>query len=104
MKNSFKLTEKARYFIYTLLALVLCVGCHSDNNHYTNKEVKEFCDFDMSKTDWKIAKMNNGKYVLVDKKYYFKLEDKGGKYVTGNDTCYLKMRAYKWWMNSVVAN
>jgi len=98
MKN---LIKRVYFINIILLILFFNVGCHPDNSYFTNKEVKKYCDFDMSKTEYKISKLNNGKYVLVDKRG-FKVYGMNDNDVVGNDTCYIKMIACKWWENSVV--
>lgn len=75
------------------------VTCHLDDPAYTKKEVSKYCDFDISKTDYRIDTLNNGELILMRGKH--KVIDGGNNYVKGNDICYLKMRAFFFWENSV---
>lgn len=74
---------------------------HPDNSLYTKSEVKESCDFDLSKTKFKIRETNGGQFVLGYKEHAFLVEDGNDEKVKGEDTCYLKHRAYMFWLNDV---
>lgn len=93
-----------RYFLIILIIAVWScdkMTPHADDCTLSVHKVKLHCDFDISKTKFEIREMNNGKLVLVYRKYSAKVKTMGGAYVTGNDTCYLKKRAYHFWLNSI---
>jgi len=88
------------FLFIVVIAFTFCIE-HPDNSTYTKSEVKELCDFDLSKTKYRIKETNDGRFALGYKKYDFLVIDGNENYLRGQDTCYLKFRAYKFWLNDV---
>ena len=87
------------FILCALIAIALIVDEHPDTPYkHTNSKVKEYCDTPLP-DGFRIDTLNSGKLVLM--RGSSKAMDGNRNYVTGYDTCYLKLRAYRFWLNEV---
>lgn len=93
--------KRLNSIFYGVLIVLIMVGCngHHDDIGYALDDVEEQCDFDLTKTMYRIDVLNSGKLILMRGDY--KVVDGNDNNVVGKDSCYLKLRAYNFWINSV---
>ena len=77
------------------------INAHPDDGLYFVDEVRSQCDFDLSQTKYVIDTLNNGQLTLRYKDYDIRVQSGNSEYINGKDTCYLKLRAYYFWMNDL---
>ena len=87
----------------TVFLLLTFVGC--EDHKYV--DYTKYKDFDLNKTRYHIDTLNSGDLILTEHYEgsmwgeHYKVIDGLGDFVVSRDTCYLKYRAYKFWLNEV---